>query len=140
MSSYKIISGWPQAAWLASVARRAGARRGEALAVWLAVVDHAAAAAERGSISALAPEDLAALLEFDSALVEDILRALRGRQMLTTGGRITGWEKIQKKPSTARTRALRARRRAAEEDVASRARLLEKRDARRPAPEAGATP
>jgi hypothetical protein len=124
MSWYKIFSGLPQDARLAVVAKRAGARRGDVLAIWLTLLDHASAAKPRGSIKDADAEEIAATLECDTATVEAVITALRDRKMILPEGVIAGWSKKQKL-STPRTRAYRARVAAAAEetDAARRLRL-----------------
>ncbi len=133
MGWYKLFSGLPQDAKLAVIARKVGLRRGEVLAIWLTLLDHASVASPRGSISDIEAEEIAAALEFDPAIVETTLKALRGRKMILPEGMLTGWSRHQK-ISTPRTRAYRARTAAAasvlETDTARRQRLQNEMTAR----------
>jgi hypothetical protein len=122
MSFYKVFPGLPQDAKLAVIARRASLRRGDVLAIWVAFLDHAAAASPRGSLGALDVEEVAAALEFDSAAIESVLEILRDKKMILADGMIARWNQNQKL-STSRTRAYRARQAAVKEDAQSRARL-----------------
>lgn len=90
------------------MARRAGLTRGEALGLWVALLDRASVSRPRGSLAGFEAEELAALLELDAAAVATALAYLRERKMITAAGDIAGWDKMQK-PSTRRTRAWRAR-------------------------------
>jgi hypothetical protein len=123
LSWYKIFSGLPTDERLAVIAKRAGVKRGEALAVWLALLDHAATASPRGSIEEMDAETLAVTLEFDPAAVEKVIAALREKNMILPGGMIVGWSRHQPL-STSRTRAFRARRALQETDEARRERLF----------------
>jgi len=123
---YKIFTGLPQDTKLAVVAKRSGFRRGEVLAVWVALLDHASVADPRGSVKGADPEEIAAVLECDAAAVTSIIAALRERGMILPGGMISYWDKHQN-ISTPRTRAHRARVAGAavgESDADRRARLL----------------
>ena len=108
MSWYKISSGMPQDAKLALIARRTGFRRGEVLALWIALLDHACNAAQRGSVKDIDPEEIAAALEFDITTVETVINVLYDKKMILPEGLLAGWSKNQKL-STPRTRAYRAR-------------------------------
>jgi hypothetical protein len=111
MDGYKLPHGLLLDAKLAVVAKRAGLRRGEALALWIALLDHASQNAPRGSVENLDPEEIAAALEFDPAAIDAALAAFRGKKMVSAGNAIAGWEKMQTGSSTPRTRAHRARKR-----------------------------
>jgi hypothetical protein len=111
MNGYKLPHGLLLDAKLTVVARRAGLRRGEALALWIALLDHASQNAPRGSVENLDAEEIAAVLEFDPGTIDAALEALRDKKMISANNAITGWEKIQTGSSTLRTRAHRARQR-----------------------------
>jgi hypothetical protein len=133
---YKVFSGLPQDTKLAVVAKRAGFRRGEVLAVWVALLDHASAADPRGSVKGVDAEEIATALECDAVAVENVIAALREREMILPGGMIPCWDKHQN-ISTPRTRAYRARVVAApvpESDASRRQRLQNKMNARRISP------
>ena len=120
-------NGVMQEAKAAVIARRAGGRSGEALAVWVFLHDHACTAAPCGSVAGIDAEEVAACLEFDAVVVESMLQAFRDKGLITADGMLAGWNK-KRKNSTARTRALRARRKEApsavpESDAARRERL-----------------
>ena len=108
MKWYKLSPGLAQNAKLAAIARRTGLRRGDMLALWISLMDHASEAAERGSVLDIDPEEIAATLEFDPAAVKTALAALRDKAMILPGGMLSGWSRNQKL-STHRTRAHRAR-------------------------------
>jgi hypothetical protein len=133
MGWYRIFSGLPQDARLAVIARRTGIRRGDVLAIWVSLLDHASAAKPRGCVKDADPEEIAAALESDTATVETVVSALRDRKMILPEGMISGWDRNQKL-STPRTRAYRARLAAAvpvhETDAARRERLQNEMHAR----------
>ena len=108
MSWYKLLTGMPQDAKLAVIARRTGVRRGEVLAIWIALLDHGCTDGRRGNVKDSDPEEIAAMLEFDSVVVETVLNALRDKNMILPDGMLSGWSRNQKL-STSRTRAHRAR-------------------------------
>ncbi len=108
MGWYKMHHGIPLEAKLAVVAKRAGCRRGEALALWVVLLDHASRAIPRGSVSNIDLEEIAATLEFDPAAIEPALKAFHDKNMILADGSLAGWEKNQRL-STSRTRAHRAR-------------------------------
>ena len=126
MNCYKMPYGIPFDAKLAVISRRTGLRRGEVLALWVALLDHGARALPRGSVYDIDAEELAALLEFETAAVELALSAFRDKKMITAQGCLAGWEKTQN-VSTPRTRAHRAFKRESglpeEDDAARRLRL-----------------
>jgi hypothetical protein len=105
MNWYKINHGLPFDSKLAVVARRAGFRRGEALALWVALLDHASRATPRGSVEGIDAEEISVALEFDAAMVETVLQAFRDRNMILPGGRIADWERSQKLSTPRTTRA-----------------------------------
>ncbi|HRI77298.1 MAG TPA: hypothetical protein PLX33_09970, partial [Alphaproteobacteria bacterium] len=94
---------------LLATARRAGLNRGEMLALWLALYDHASRNRPRGSLAGLDADDLAALIDADAARIAAALEALYTRGMITTDNHIAEWTQVQRL-STERVRALRARR------------------------------
>jgi hypothetical protein len=123
MGWYRFQTGWPQEPKLAVIARSTGRPRGEVMALWVALHDHAANANPRGSVHDIEAEELAALLEADLPAVKAVLKAFRQRGMILEDGMLHGWEK-QQKLSTARTRAFRSRMKVQESDDERRARLL----------------
>jgi hypothetical protein len=108
ISWYKVLSGMTQDTKLAVVARRAGFRRGEVLAVWMTLLDCASLASPRGNVRGIDPEEIAATLECDTAAVASVMDALREKKMILPDGRLAGWDKNEG-TSTPRTRAWRAR-------------------------------
>lgn len=106
---YKLFSGVTQDKKLAVVSKRAGFRRGEVLAVWLTLLDHASTASPRGSVAQIDAEEIAALLDCDAAAVQSVLTVLREREMISPEGSIADWHHYQN-CSTSRTQAFRARR------------------------------
>jgi len=111
VNGYKVHHGLPLDAKLAVIARRAGLRRGEILALWIALLDYASQNMPRGSIKDIDAEEIAIALEFEPAAVETALQSFRDKGMVSAGETLTAWEKSQKLSSTLRTREHRARRR-----------------------------
>ena len=103
--------GLPLDTKLAVVAKRAGLRRGEVLALWVALLDHASQNAPRGSLKNLDSEEISLTLEFDPVLVETALQAFRDKKMISADNVLTDWQKSQKLSSTMRTREFRDRQR-----------------------------
>lgn len=108
MSWYKISHGLPQDSKLALAARRAGVTRGEALAVWIYLMDKASRARPRGFAVEVDADEVAAALELEPARAAALLQALRDRKMIAVSGALAGWAREQRL-STPRTRAHRAR-------------------------------
>jgi hypothetical protein len=109
MNGYKVHHGLPLDAKLAVIAKRAGLRRGEVLALWLTLMDRASQNTPRGSVGNIDPEEIAATLEFKTDIVESALKALRDKEMVSADGVLPGWKKSQILSSTLRTRDYRAR-------------------------------
>ncbi|MFH1159224.1 MAG: hypothetical protein V1721_10165 [Pseudomonadota bacterium] len=109
MNWYKMYHGAPLDAKLAVIAKRAGLRRGEMLALWVTLLDHASQSTPRGSVRDIDLEEIAVALEFDPASLESAMKALHDKKRISPDGFLTGWDKGQAL-STPRTRAFRARR------------------------------
>ena len=108
MGWYKINHGLPLEVKLTVIARRAGFRRGDVLALWVVLLDHASRAVPRGAVRDVDVEEIAATLEFEAAAIETALTAFREKNMISADGSLVGWEKSQRL-STPRARAYRAR-------------------------------
>ncbi len=108
--SYKIPIGLPQDPKLTVIARAAQVKRGVALGVWVALLDHAARAKPRGSLAAAAPDEIAATLECSATEVAAVIAALRDKKMITAEQSVAHWQRYQKL-STPRVRAHRAQNR-----------------------------
>lgn len=82
----------------ALVARRAGASLPDVLAVWAYLLEHASAAADRGTVGEIDAEAWDCLFGFPATETRtaDILQALRARGLLD-GDRVASWEKRQPK-------------------------------------------
>lgn len=111
MNWYKVHNGLPLDMKLAVIAKRTGLRRGDVLALWVVLLDHASQSKPRGSIQDIQAEDIALLLEFDSAGVAAALKAFRDKGLVLADGHLTGWKASQVLSSTQRARDSRARRR-----------------------------
>lgn len=93
---------------LAVCAKRTGLRRGDVLAIWVALLDHAATAVPRGSVKNIDPEEIAVYLDFDPAAIELAFQSFRDKALILEDGLLEDWEKYQTL-STPRVRAHRAR-------------------------------
>lgn len=107
---------WPEIvgdAKLTLVAKAAGVTAGEVLAVWVAVLAHAAAQRPRGSLEGLDAEQMALALGWPPERVAAILQAMRPR--LHDGQRLRAWKKRQRvkidRTAAERKRRQRARQR-----------------------------
>lgn len=80
------------------VARQAGASLPDVLAVWAYILEHASAAADRGTFGDVDSEAVDCLFGFPATETRtaDILAAME-RRALTANGRIVAWEKRQPK-------------------------------------------
>ena len=98
------------------VARKAGARLSDVLAIWAYVLEHASAADVRGEFGDLDAEAIDCLFGFDDGLTADVIdqMAVRG---LVCDGSVSSWTKRQPKrereddKSTERSRAFRQKQR-----------------------------
>lgn len=103
------------------VAKKAGAGRGDVIAVWALVLEQASANAERGAFGDIDHEATDFLLGAEEGTTARILAAMEARG-LTTNGRVTRWDERQPKrervDTTAadRKRAQRERARDSERD------------------------
>lgn len=103
------------------VARRAGARLGDVLAVWSALLEEASQAAERGYVVRFDADSFDCLLGTDDGEVSRIIDAMAAKGLIDQDGRLSGWDSRQPnredsgsptaKSSTARSREHRARKR-----------------------------
>lgn len=95
------------------------------VAVWMALLDHASQADERGSVARFNPREIDALLDLDDGVTQSVINALE-EEKLIENQRIVSWEKRQgasasgrrssgaAMTSTERVRAYRARKKQAE--------------------------
>jgi hypothetical protein len=111
MNGYKIHHGMPLDPRLAVVAKRAGLRRGEVLALWVALMDYASQNKPRGSLQGIDPEKLGVMLEFDTDDVARALKAFQAKNLISANELLNDWVESQALSSTARVREHRARRR-----------------------------
>lgn len=79
------------------VARKAGARLGDVLAVWAFVLETASASEQRGVAGDVDAESLDYLLGLDDGAAQRILDAMTQRGLLADGGTVVSWEKRQPK-------------------------------------------
>ncbi len=77
------------------IARRAGARVADVVAVWASLLEEASQAAERGSVAGWVAEDIAAALDLETETVEAIYAAMEGK--VRDGDVLPAWEKRQPK-------------------------------------------
>lgn len=79
------------------IAKKAGARVGDVIAVWALVLESASANDDRGTVGKIDAEAIEFLLGLDDGLVYKILDAMTQRGLLGTGGRVESWDKRQPK-------------------------------------------
>ncbi len=108
------------------VARKAGVRLGDVLAVWAYILEAASAATERGQFGEIDCEAVDCMLDMHDGATAAVLAAMELRQ-LTEGGAVTAWQKRQPKrerpeddTAAERKRNQRARDAATEEHVTPR--------------------
>ena len=109
MDWFRIQNGLSLDPRLAVVARKCGLGRGETLAIWIALYDHASRNRPRGYLGGLGADEIAVLLEVDAGKAASALDLFYERGMITTDNHIEEWTRIQRL-STERVRACRARR------------------------------
>ena len=110
MNFYRLFHGLPYDARLAVIAKRSGLSRAEALAMYLALHDHASQAVPRGSLFGFDAELVALGLEIDVTKVTAALTAFEDKGVIREG-HLAEWAR-QLSPSTERVRRHRARKRA----------------------------
>lgn len=105
------------------IAKKAGARVGDVIAVWAFVLESASASDERGTVGTIDAEALEFLLGLDHGMAYRILDAMTQRGLLGAGGRVVAWDKRQPKRerpddnSAGRTRAYRDRMASSSDDT-----------------------
>lgn len=112
MDWFRLHHGTPQDPKWIVVARRAGVPVGAVLSVWIAMLDAASRAGERGTLEGWDHEDVAAMLGYETEEVGAIYAAMQGKTL--DGDRVMAWDKRQPKrerddDSAARVRAHRER-------------------------------
>lgn len=96
------------------IAKKAGARVSDVIAVWVFILENASSESERGTVGELDFESIEHLLGLDEGQAGRILEAMSQRGLID-GDRITSWDKRQPKrerdtdSSAERTRAYRDR-------------------------------
>lgn len=104
------------------IAKRAGARVSDVIAMWAFVLESASADSDRGTIGQLDFEAIEHLLGLEDGQAGRILDGMTQRGLIEAGGRIAAWEKRQPKrerdtdSSADRTRAYRERQKAQGDD------------------------
>ena len=99
------------------IAKKAGVRLGDVLAIWAFLLESASSNEPRGTIGQVDAEALEFLLGIEEGAVLRILDAMTERGLLLAGGVVAAWEKRQPKrerdddKSTDRVRAFRERQR-----------------------------
>jgi hypothetical protein len=111
MNWYKAYHGMPFDTKLAVVARRAGLTRAEALALWIALLDHASQSPTPGGIEGFDAEEVSIVLELDAACVARALGVLREKGLIQDDHRLADWGCHAPPSSTARVRRFRQQRR-----------------------------
>lgn len=79
------------------VAKKAGARVGDVIAVWAYLLESASANEDRGTVGEIDDEAVEFLLGLDEGMAFRILDAMTQRGLLEAGGRVAAWEKRQPK-------------------------------------------
>ena len=114
------------------VARRSGARFGDVMAVWMALLEEASQADDRGDISGFDAESFDCLLGADDGETLRIMQAMGAKGLICEDMRLAGWDRRQPvredsgnpetgaMSSTERSRLHRQRRKAQEEDDTQR--------------------
>ncbi len=98
------------------VAKRAGARLGDVIAVWAFVLESASECEDRGAVGQLDFEAIDFMLSMEDGMTARILDAMTSRGLLEGGSRVASWDKRQPKRerddnSTSRVQAFRDRKR-----------------------------
>ena len=78
------------------VAKRAGARLGDVIAVWSFLLESASASSDRGSVESIDFETLDFMFDMESGASQRIVDAMNQRGLIADG-RIASWEKRQPK-------------------------------------------
>ena len=114
------------------VERKSGARFGDVMTVWLALLEEASQADDRGDVSGFDAESFDFRLGDEEGLTLRILRAMSAKGLITEDMRLAGWDRRQPvredsgnpetgaMSSTERSRLHRQRRKAQEEDDTQR--------------------
>lgn len=77
------------------VARRSGARFGDVMAVWLALLEEASQADERGDVSGFDAESFDCLLGADDGETLRIMQAMGAKGLIGEDMRLAGWDRRQ---------------------------------------------
>jgi hypothetical protein len=109
------------------IAKRAGARIGDVIALWAFLLETASSDADRGTIGELDFESIEHLLGLESGDVARILDAMTARGLIT-GSRIASWEKRQPKREDDTANERKRRQREREHELALSAGHAESRD------------
>lgn len=109
MNWFKVHHGIPLDARLAVIAHRTGMKRGEVLALWITLLDHAGRNMPKGSLAEIDIEQISVILELDDSAVKKALDTFREKKMISPDNTLADWEKIQPPPSTRRVQAFRHR-------------------------------
>lgn len=110
MKWYKIPRGMPSDPKLAVIAKRSGLSRAEVVALYISLLDAAAAGEPAGALDTFDAEEAATLLELEPARVDAALRAFRAKKLISDNNKITCWAG-RPSSSTLRVRAFRKRQR-----------------------------
>lgn len=100
------------------VAKRAGARLGDVIALWAFVLESASSSEERGTVGQLDLESIDFMLGMDDGMAARILDAMTARGLLGAGGRVEAWEKRQPKREREDDTAAERKRRQREREAA----------------------
>lgn len=95
MEWWRAHHGLPYDAKLGLVAQRVNAPRAEVVAVWVALLDCASQAEDRGSIRKFDPDEAAFGLGMESGRVGTIVAGFKEKGLIDGGDRLTNWRKRQ---------------------------------------------
>lgn len=97
MRWFRSHHGAPLDAKWVGIAKEAGVKRIDVVAVWWAMLDYASQQTDRGTVKGFSARDHAEFFEIDQAAVETIFATMRGRGLVTADDRIAKWEDRQPK-------------------------------------------
>ena len=120
MNWFRVYHGMPSDPKWPIISRRSGQPIGVVVSVWVALLDHASQAEDRGDVSSFDCEAYDALYGYEDGTTQAVYEALESKNMIESG-RLRSWDKRQPlredtgsetaKSSTSRVREYRARQR-----------------------------
>ena len=120
MNWFRVYHGMPSDPKWPIISRRSGQPIGDVVSVWVALLDHASQAEDRGDVSSFDCEAYDALYGYEDGTTQAVYEALESKNMIESG-HLRSWDKRQPlredtgsetaKSSTSRVREYRARQR-----------------------------